>query len=183
MTRPVVGLARTTTAGSDTRRAALTLHITGAVQGVGFRPAVARLARSLGLDGLVANDPAGVTVKLEGPPGALEEFVARLPGEAPAAANLEDCRRRDAAPRGAQGFVIAASRADGECRPALGPDVATCPRCLAEVLDPRDRRHRHVFASCAQCGPRFSLVEALPFDRERTTMTDFAPCAACVRVF
>lgn len=151
----------------------------GVVQGVGFRPTVVRLARSLGLGGAVLNDGHGVLIRLWGPPTLRETFVQRLLTELPPLARVDALERSPdpgPAPKGA--FHIAASAAGG-AHTELPPDVATCPACLAEVLDPHDRRHRYPFASCTHCGPRYSIAVTLPFDRETTTMVDFPLCPAC----
>ncbi|MEM1415964.1 MAG: carbamoyltransferase HypF [Myxococcota bacterium] len=154
------------------------LRFSGTVQGVGFRPTAARVARRLGLRGRVHNDGEGVTVTLaEGGDGFLEALMAELPP-------LADVRavRRAPVPADAlgdvEGFVIDAS-AGGSPRAAVAPDAGMCPQCRAEVRDPFARRYRYPFASCTHCGPRFSVVTAIPYDRENTTLAEFPLCEAC----
>ena len=155
------------------------LEARGAVQGVGFRPFVYRLARESGLDGFVANDPRGAAIEVEGPLAKLEGFVARLEAELPPPAAVHQLRRTRIAPGGERGFRILASTERGERTAQVLADLATCEACLAEVLDPADRRHAYPFANCTRCGPRFSIVRALPWDRPNTTMERFALCPAC----
>lgn len=159
-------------------RRAAEIRIRGVVQGVGFRPAVCRMARARGLGGWVRNDASGVHLEIEGPPEALDDFLAVLPVEAPVAARIEAFEVRPVAPRGRTRFEVVAS-APGPGHAAVPADRGPCDRCLAEIEDPSNRRHRHPFVNCTDCGPRYTLVEALPYDRERTTMRDFAMCAAC----
>jgi len=155
------------------------LIIQGVVQGVGFRPYLQRRATALGLAGRAANTAQGVTVEVEGPPEAVEAFAAGLAAGAPAAARVEGIARTSLAARGARGFTIGVSRAARTGRTTVPPDLATCPACLAELFDPADRRHRYPFINCTDCGPRYSIIEALPYDRTRTAMRAFAMCAAC----
>ena len=153
-------------------------EVAGIVQGVGFRPFVHALARRHGLAGHVRNTGAGVEVEVEGARRALDAFASALVDEAPPAARLEDLREVALAPRGDRGFAIATSGPGGGA-PAVGPDLATCADCLRELFDPGDRRHRYPFLACATCGPRFSVVRALPYDRERTTLAGFPLCGDC----
>jgi hydrogenase maturation protein HypF len=155
------------------------IHVTGVVQGVGFRPHVHRLARELALGGWVRNDAQGVVVEIEGAPGALDAFLARLVADAPPLAAVERTRAEPVAPSGARGFAILASTHARRADALVAPDVAVCADCLAEVLDPADRRHRHPFATCTNCGPRYTIVEGVPYDRARTTMAGFPLCPAC----
>ena len=154
------------------------IEISGVVQGVGFRPFVDGLARRHGLAGHVRNTAAGVEIEVEGAPGPLAAFGAALLDEAPAASRVERVTQAPVAARGDDGFVIAASR-PGAVAPAIGPDLATCEACLAELFDPADRRFRYPFLTCTACGPRFTIVRALPYDRSRTTLAGFPLCAAC----
>ncbi len=155
------------------------VRVRGVVQGVGFRPFVHGLATELDLAGTVENDGAGVLAEVEGDPAALAAFVAGLRDRAPVAAKVEAVEVIDAAPVGGRGFRIAAGvRAPGT-RTAIPPDLATCADCLRELRDPGDRRHRHAFISCTACGPRFTILTGLPYDRARTTMAAFPLCAAC----
>jgi hydrogenase maturation protein HypF len=154
--------------------------VEGVVQGVGFRPYVYRLAGELGLAGFVRNDPGGVVLEVEGVPAAVDSFLARLASEAPALASVERVVPEDLAPTGAAGpFAIAPSDAAGEPTALVSPDVATCGPCLAELLDPGDRRYRYPFVNCTDCGPRFTIVRGIPYDRSLTTMAGFVMCPAC----
>lgn len=155
-----------------------TIAIEGVVQGVGFRPFVYRLARRHHLAGSVRNARRGVVIEVEGPAADLAGFLAALPA-APAPARPERLEVAWTAPRrAAAAFVIEESRPEG--RPGLlPPDLAPCPACLAELEDPADRRHRYAFLNCSACGPRFTVVRGLPYDRARTTMAAFAMCPAC----
>jgi hydrogenase maturation protein HypF len=152
--------------------------VEGVVQGVGFRPFVYALARDLGLAGSVGNSPGGVQIEVEGPSPALEQFVDRLRDEAPALAVITSVAVQAISPRGGTDFVIADSLG-GPGRTLVSPDVATCDACLAELADPADRRYRHPFISCTNCGPRFTIVVGLPYDRPATTMAELPLCAAC----
>lgn len=154
------------------------VRVDGVVQGVGFRPYVHRLAGELGLAGRVFNDARGVGIEVEGPAEAVDRFVARLPAEAPRLARIAAVRVAPRRPIGETSFVIAPSAAGPPVAP-VAPDAATCDACLAELLDPADRRHRYPFLSCTDCGPRFSIVRGVPYDRPLTTMAGFAMCAAC----
>lgn len=154
-------------------------QVAGAVQGVGFRPFVYRLATDLGLAGFVENTPQGVTLEAEGPPERLEVFARRLRGEAPALARIDTLEAHDVAPEGRPGFAIRASASGGRRSALVLPDVATCADCRRELFDAADRRHRYPFVNCTQCGPRYSVILGLPYDRARTTMAGFALCARC----
>lgn len=155
----------------------------GTVQGVGFRPFVYRLARSHGLGGWVNNDVAGVTIEAHGDAEALEAFAAGILAEAPPAARveaLETLERGAVAPGGYAGFTIVPS-AEGAAGAvtAVSPDLPVCDDCLREMRDPSDRRYGYPFINCTHCGPRFSIIEALPYDRPLTTMRHFPMCARC----
>ena len=156
------------------------LRMRGRVQGVGFRPVVFRLARELGLRGWVRNDAAGAEVALAGSAEAIATFRAELPGRLPAAADIQSVEELPAPKEFPAGFEIRISAEAGGARVAgILPDLATCPDCLREILDPGDRRYRYPFANCTHCGPRFSILESLPYDRANTTMRGFAMCPAC----
>jgi hydrogenase maturation protein HypF len=154
--------------------------VTGVVQGVGFRPFVHRLAGEHGLTGHVGNDDAGVFVEVEGPARVLDHFEHRLTVDHPPLALVDSVTSTTVA-RGAPliGFTIVESEHVGGRRTSIPPDVAVCDACLAEVLDPRDRRHRYPFANCTDCGPRFTIIRDLPYDRPATTMAGFPMCDAC----
>lgn len=157
--------------------------VRGAVQGVGFRPFAWRLARACDLRGRIRNGVAGVVLELEGDPDALERFRARLMHEAPAEATVEAIDVRPAVPAGCRDLEIVASEPAGEAGVRVPPDRNTCTTCLAEVVEPDNRRERHPFASCSACGPRYSIVRAMPYDRVRTTMDAFALCPDCDREY
>lgn len=162
------------------RRERRRLRVTGTVQGVGFRPAVHRLAARHGLAGFVRNDGWGVTIEAEGEPAALDAFVRALPAQAPPRAVLDSLGVEAIPATGAGGFAVAASDPAAAAAPALvPPDAVTCAACRGELLDAADRRHRYPFTTCADCGPRYTITRAVPFDRERTAMAAFPMCRAC----
>ncbi len=160
-------------------RRRLRLDVRGAVQGVGFRPFVWRLAHQHALAGWVRNDISGVAIELEGEDAAVEAFVRTLEEAPPPLARIRAIERAETAPTGEPGFRILPSGAAGARTALVLPDVATCDACLAEVLDPRDRRHAYPFANCTNCGPRFTILTDLPYDRPSTTMAAFALCPEC----
>ena len=149
------------------------------MQGVGFRPFVYRLATELGLHGWVINDTEGVFIEVEGAEATLARFLDRLPAETPPRAIVQSLSSTWLPPVGYAQFEIRHSDSAGAKTALILPDVATCPDCLAELLDPDDRRHRYPFTNCTNCGPRFSIIEALPYDRPNTTMRRFTMCPAC----
>ena len=154
-------------------------RVEGTVQGVGFRPYVYRLAGELGVAGHVLNDSRGVVVEVEAPEATVEAFLARLPVEAPPLATVERVVAERLEERGERGFSIRESPAGGEPRAAVTPDSATCADCLAELFDPADRRFRYPFTNCTNCGPRFTIVRDVPYDRPHTTMAGFEMCPTC----
>jgi len=176
------------------RQVAHRLEVRGTVQGVGFRPFVYRLGRGLGLDGWVRNDGGVVIIEAAGTPEALAAFTERLSSEAPPRARVSGVTVTAlpawlAEPGG--GFRVASS-AEGAAATAPGmpapggeipPDLATCDACLAELFDPADRRYRYPFLNCTDCGPRATIIDALPYDRERTTMRAFSLCPKCRREY
>ncbi|HEY3350472.1 MAG TPA: carbamoyltransferase HypF [Thermoanaerobaculia bacterium] len=155
------------------------LEVRGAVQGVGFRPWVFRIAEEHGLAGWVRNDIAGVFIELEGGDDALAAFRRALEGAPPPLARIREVIESSTEPTKEHGFRILPSENAGSRTTLVLPDVATCPACLAEVLDARDRRHLYPFANCTDCGPRFTIVTDLPYDRPATTMAAFTLCGAC----
>src|ERR671936_1195016 len=157
-------------------------RVGGIVQGVGFRPFVYSLARRHGLGGFVLNDGEGVVIEVEGVPEQLDAFVLDLREKAPALARIDSLVARPLAARGEREFAIAASEETGRSA-LIPPDVATCDDCLRELFDPADRRYRYPFVNCTQCGPRFTIVERIPYDREHTTMAHFAMCGDCRREY
>jgi len=163
---------------SPSRR--LRVRVAGTVQGVGFRPHVYRLATELGLAGYVLNDTHGVLLEIEGISSAVERFVERLTEEAPPLARIEAVTPQDVPPTGEPEFTIVTSReAGGDPDAPVSPDTTTCAECLAEVLDPTDRRYRYPFTNCTNCGPRFTIVTGVPYDRPLTTMSTFRMCELC----
>jgi hydrogenase maturation protein HypF len=154
-------------------------RIEGTVQGVGFRPYVYRLADELGVAGHVLNDSRGVVVEAEAPAETVERFLERLQVEAPPLASVERVTAEPVEELGEHGFSIRESPAGGEPRAPVAPDSATCDDCLAELFDPDDRRFRYPFTNCTNCGPRFTIVRDVPYDRPSTTMAGFAMCEAC----
>jgi hydrogenase maturation protein HypF len=154
-------------------------RIEGTVQGVGFRPFVYRLASELDLAGFVLNDERGVLVEVEGGDSAVDGFLRRLAEEAPPLASVEAVRPREVAPAGERGFRILASPSGGEPSALVSPDTATCDDCLRELFDPGDRRFRYPFVNCTNCGPRFTIVRGVPYDRPFTTMAGFELCPRC----
>jgi hydrogenase maturation protein HypF len=155
------------------------IAIRGLVQGVGFRPFVYRLATGLGLVGWVNNNPQGVCVEVEGPRESLEAFVGRIGPEKPPRAAIYSLESCFLDPVGYEAFEIRESEDAGATSAVVLPDIATCDDCLREVSDPTDRRCRYPFTNCTNCGPRFSIIQALPYDRPSTTMAGFVMCAAC----
>jgi hydrogenase maturation protein HypF len=155
------------------------IRVAGTVQGVGFRPYVFRLATGLGLGGFVLNDEHGVLVEAEGDPAALEVFTTRLPREAPPLAAIEHVDVVTVPARAEPGFTILASEHAGQPDALVTPDTAICDECLAELFDPADRRFRYPFVNCTNCGPRFTIVRGVPYDRPLTTMAGFPMCAEC----
>jgi hydrogenase maturation protein HypF len=158
------------------------VRIRGIVQGVGFRPFVHRLATQHGLTGFVLNDGQGVVVEVEGEPAQLDAFVESVSADAPALARVDTVTLEQIPPAGDDAFSIAESRATGGAA-LVPPDVATCDACLEELFDPRDRRYRYPFLNCTDCGPRFTIVRAAPYDRRNTTMAGFSLCDDCRREY
>ncbi|MEV7830999.1 carbamoyltransferase HypF [Streptomyces subrutilus] len=157
--------------------------VTGVVQGVGFRPYVYTRATGLGLAGHVTNTPDGVVAEVEGAAAAVSAFCERLAADAPPLAVVDAVEHCELPVAGGAGFTIVASRTGGPARTLVSPDVATCADCLAELADPADRRHRHPFITCTHCGPRFTIVTGLPYDRAHTTMARFPMCPDCAREY
>lgn len=156
----------------------LKVTVRGAVQGVGFRPFIYRLATELGLCGWVLNSSAGVFIEVEGAPERLREFLLKIEREKPAISFIQSLESTYLDPVGYADFEIRASEY-GEKTAMVMPDVATCPDCLREVLDPANRRYLYPFTNCTNCGPRFTIIESLPYDRPATSMKKFTMCASC----
>lgn len=162
------------------------LRVRGTVQGVGYRPFVHRTATRLGLRGWVRNDNGGVLLRAAGSAGRIAELVAALAGEAPGAAIVSAVERLPVpgdTPAAGESFAIVSSTPGGRVATAVPADLALCADCRRELLDPADRRHRYPFINCTQCGPRYSLIERLPYDRPHTTMRGFPLCPACAREY
>jgi hydrogenase maturation protein HypF len=158
------------------------VRVGGVVQGVGFRPFVSRLAASLGVSGSVCNDGRGVVIDATAAPDVLDDLQRGLVELAPPLARVTRVAARKVRPKVASGsvtFEIVESRPSTHAVIALAPDSAVCPACLAEMRDPDDRRYRYPFVTCTECGPRFTITRALPYDRPNTTMAGFALCAEC----
>ncbi len=155
------------------------ITVEGIVQGVGFRPFVYGLAREAGLAGFVGNDSNGVFIEVEGESAILDRFEADLVARAPVLAVVERVGRSHRPVVGGSGFAICESRAGPVAETLVSPDVATCADCLAEVFDPANRRFRYPFTNCTNCGPRFSIIRGVPYDRPLTTMAAFAMCEQC----
>jgi hydrogenase maturation protein HypF len=155
------------------------IRVEGIVQGVGFRPFVYTLATGLGLSGFVGNDADGVFAEVEGPAAVVTEFVGALRRDAPPLARIERVATAAVPPLGSSSFAIVASGPAGTARTLVSADSATCDDCLAELADPADRRYRYPFINCTNCGPRFTIVRGIPYDRALTTMAGFAMCGPC----
>lgn len=168
-------------AGDPPQRRRVTVR--GVVQGVGFRPYLYGLATALDLSGHVTNTPEGVVAEIEGAPTAVARFCERIAGEAPPLARVESVEHREVPVAGGTAFTILASHTGGPARTLVSPDTATCADCLRELADPADRRHRHPFVNCTHCGPRFTIVTGVPYDRAHTTMAGFAMCSDCAREY
>ena len=166
-----------------TARRRLRVCVHGVVQGVGFRPFVYTTAAALGLSGSVRNDTAGAVVEVEGDPVEIELFLQQLSDRPPPLAVVESIETQDIPPIGGTGFTIADTSRSGGGRTLASPDVAMCANCAAEQRDPSNRRYRHAFVNCTDCGPRFTIIAALPYDRASTTMASFAMCADCAREY
>ncbi|MFB7374406.1 carbamoyltransferase HypF [Streptomyces sp. NPDC056222] len=155
----------------------------GVVQGVGFRPYVYALATGLRLSGHVTNTADGVVAEVEGDPTDVAAFCARIAPDAPPLARVDSVESAEVAASGGSGFTIVPSRQGGAVRTLVPPDTATCDACLAELADPADRRYLHPFITCTHCGPRFTIVTGLPYDRVHTTMVGFPMCPDCAREY
>src|SRR5271155_1061717 len=163
--------------------ARLKMTVRGAVQGVGFRPFVHRLASGLGLAGWVNNSCQGVALEVEGPRQELENFLLRLEAEKPPRSFIQSLEAAWLDSVGYKKFEITASDTGGERTALVLPDSATCPDCVREIFDPLNRRYRYPFTNCTHCGPRFSIIESLPYDRGNTAMKRFTLCPQCLEEF
>ena len=154
-------------------------RVEGRVQGVGFRPFVYRLAHELGLRGWVRNQAGQVQIHTEGPPSALDQFGKRLLADAPPTSRPQIVETRSVPEESATDFNILPSADTIERHFHLPPDLFTCPDCLAELADPGERRHHYPFINCTQCGPRYTIIARLPYDRPNTSMAGFPLCPDC----
>lgn len=159
------------------------LQVQGVVQGVGFRPFVYELATRLALGGFVGNDSGGVLIEIEGQPTALAAFQHELTAHPPPLAHIEQVDTTPLPVCGEQSFSIIPSQNNGAAHTLISPDLAICDHCLRELFDPTDRRHRYPFINCTHCGPRFTIIRDLPYDRPMTTMAAFPLCPACRREY
>jgi hydrogenase maturation protein HypF len=157
--------------------------VRGVVQGVGFRPFIYRLALDESLAGFVGNGTGGVLIEIEGAVAQLDEFLTRLRREKPPMARIDSVLVRDLPATGETSFRIVASEGVGRVRTGIPADAATCPDCLRELLDPKDRRYRYPFINCTNCGPRFTITRRIPYDRPQTSMSMFPMCPTCQREY
>lgn len=181
---PTVAADRPAPLGSDRL-----VDIEGTVQGIGFRPFVVRLAADFGVRGWVRNGPRGATLRVAGDPPAIDAFLAGLRASLPPAGRITTLRQRASdtgsglAPVPAEGFSILGSTVEESPVAAVTPDLALCAECRAELLEPRDRRHGYPFINCTNCGPRYTILDRLPYDRPHTTMARFEMCPECSREY
>jgi hydrogenase maturation protein HypF len=164
---------------AGTERLARRIHVRGVVQGVGFRPFVFRLARTHALDGWVLNGDAGVQIHVEGREQALKAFISELQSSPPRAAHIAEITIEADGIDAVRGFEIRQSESDRRPTTRVSPDLPVCDACLKELFDPSDRRYLYPYINCTNCGPRFSIVRALPYDRARTTMSSWPLCCEC----
>ena len=163
-----------------TLKSRLSVRVEGVVQGVGFRPFVRNLATRLGLAGFVGNDASGVFIEVEGEGEHLSAFLADLEDKAPPLSVIDRVLTEPLSARGTVGFGIVASHASGERQALVSADTATCEECLYELFDPANRRYQYPFINCTNCGPRFTIVRDVPYDRPNTTMASFVMCSQCL---
>ncbi|HMA67221.1 MAG TPA: carbamoyltransferase HypF, partial [Desulfosalsimonadaceae bacterium] len=159
--------------------AASRIEINGIVQGVGFRPFVYRLAKSRGLKGRVSNTSSGVLIHVEGAPEEISRFAAALKTQSPPLARLTAVTSHSVPPEHCRDFSISSSRKQEDQSTLISPDISVCPDCLAELFDSRNRRYRYPFINCTNCGPRYTIIEDVPYDRPNTSMKHFVMCANC----
>ncbi|MCK5548168.1 MAG: carbamoyltransferase HypF, partial [Thermoplasmata archaeon] len=161
----------------------ISIHVKGAVQGVGFRPFVYNLARGLGLKGWVANNPSGVEIEVEGTKKQLEEFLESIKKKKPPMALIQSVKYDVLDSAGYTEFEIRESSESEEKSVLVLPDIGTCDECLEEISGPDERRYRYPFTNCTNCGPRYTIIEKLPYDRTNTTMKTFEMCPECSREY
>ncbi len=159
------------------------IRVRGTVQGVGFRPTVYRLAKACGLRGDVCNDGQGVLIRVAGSEAALGEFVSKLQQECPPLAKIQEIIRTPCVDElNFEDFAIASSITN-KIKTAISPDAATCPQCQKEIFDPFSRFYRYPFTNCTHCGPRLSIIRAIPYDRCNTSMSAFVMCPECEKEY
>ncbi len=159
------------------------IRVNGIVQGVGFRPFVYRLANELNLAGFVINSSEGVDIEVEGSKITVGEFYSRLRSEAPVLSQITESSIAEVESAGDDKFIIKQSKKDSLPTTLISPDIATCDDCLQELFDPGDRRYRYPFINCTNCGPRYTIVENIPYDRPKTSMKVFPMCADCLKEY
>ncbi|MDD4859796.1 MAG: acylphosphatase, partial [Dehalococcoidales bacterium] len=155
------------------------VSVRGVVQGVGFRPFIYQLAHKHNLKGWVCNTSADVQIEVEGEAAGLEKFLQEMSEQSPPRAHIEDVAVTRQPPAGYKDFTIRESFAEEGKYQLVSPDIATCPQCLEEIFNPADRRYRYAFTNCTNCGPRFTIIEDIPYDRPATTMRRFMMCPDC----
>ena len=155
------------------------IEVSGIVQGVGFRPYIYRLATERKLTGTIRNTSSGVTIEIQGSPESVDDFIFRLPKDAPPLSRITGFSSIELPCNGDHDFRIIASHGKEAVRTLISPDVATCDDCLREMFDPADRRYRYAFTNCTNCGPRFTITRSIPYDRPRTSMAPFTMCPGC----
>ena len=157
----------------------LKIHITGLVQGVGFRPFIFRLANDRDLKGYILNDTSGVLIEVEGDRDRLDDFMAAIDREKPDLSRIYSLRHTYLEDSGYEEFEIRESQDDGEKRALVLPDISTCEDCLSDITSPKNRRFLYPFTNCTNCGPRFTIIQSLPYDRKNTSMNSFSMCPEC----
>lgn len=177
----VVNVAHTPNATAAPVR--VRIQVQGVVQGVGFRPFVHRLAQRHNLSGSVRNDSAGVLIEVEGASVNVAAFRQGLSAEVPPLARIDDMTTSVVPVLGSKGFAILHSESSDNANTLVSPDITLCDDCLAELFDPTDRRYRYPFINCTNCGPRFTIIQGIPYDRPRTTMAEFDLCPECAREY
>ncbi len=155
------------------------IDVSGIVQGVGFRPYIYRLATTRNLTGSILNTPAGVTIEVQGAAERVHEFLTALPAEAPPLSRITAIKVHELPCNGDREFRIVHSQGGDAVHTLISPDVAVCADCLRELFDPADRRYRYPFINCTNCGPRFTIVRDIPYDRPSTSMAVFQMCPVC----
>jgi hydrogenase maturation protein HypF len=161
----------------------LSIIIQGAVQGVGFRPFIFRLASEMGLNGWIFNSSQGVFIEVEGTEALLNRFISKIREEKPKPSFIQSLESKHLDPVGFKSFEIRKSEDAGEKSVTVLPDIATCPACLKEVKDPQNRRYLYPFTNCTNCGPRYSIIDSLPYDRPNTSMKHFPMCGNCQKEY